>query len=84
MFYTNKKNKLKMKKIPYGRQFIDNKDKKSVVKVLFNELITTGSQVTKFEKKLNGFLKVNSAMFVIVVLQQSIWRCYQLIQKKMT
>ena len=57
MFYTNKKNKLKMKKIPYGRQFIDNKDKKSVVKVLFNELITTGSQVTKFEKKLNGFFK---------------------------
>ena len=47
MFYTNKKNKLKMKNIPYGRQFIDNKDK-SVVKVLFNELITTGSKI--FEK----------------------------------
>ena len=40
-----------MKYIPYGKQFIDNEDKKSVLNSLSNDLITTGPFVKKFEKK---------------------------------
>ena len=40
-----------MKFIPYGRQSINKDDKKSVLKALESNLITTGSHVTKFEKK---------------------------------
>ena len=40
-----------MKFIPYGRQSINKDDKKSVLKSLESNLITTGSHVTKFEKK---------------------------------
>lgn len=43
--------------IPYGRQFIDNKDKKSVLNSLSNDLITTGPFVEKFEKELQKYLK---------------------------
>ncbi len=46
-----------MKYIPYGRQFIDTKDKKSVLRSLSNHLITTGPIVEKFEKKLKNFFK---------------------------
>ena len=46
-----------MKNIPYGKQFIDNKDKKSVLNSLSNNLITTGPFVEKFEKKLKKYLK---------------------------
>ena len=46
-----------MKIIPYGRQYIDSKDKSVVRKILGNDKITTGNQVQKFEKKLNNFLK---------------------------
>ena len=45
-----------MKIIPYGRQYIDHKDIKSVSRVLNGELITTGSQVDKFENKIKNFL----------------------------
>ena len=45
-----------MKRIPYGRQFIDNKDKKLVIRSLDNELITTGPYVEKFEKSLRKYL----------------------------
>ena len=45
-----------MKYIPYGRQFIDNEDKKSVLNSLSNDLITTGPFVKKFEKKLKKYL----------------------------
>jgi dTDP-4-amino-4,6-dideoxygalactose transaminase len=41
-----------MKNIPYGRQFIDTKDKKLVFNSLSNNLITTGPLVKKFESKL--------------------------------
>ena len=41
-----------MKHIPYGCQFIDNNDVNKVKKVLGNELITTGPEVLKFEKKI--------------------------------
>ena len=46
-----------MKYIPYGRQIIDSKDKKIVVKALLNDLITTGPYVKKFENNLRRYLK---------------------------
>ena len=48
-----------MKYIPYGRQYIDNKDKRYVLDSLSNNLITTGSYVNKFEKELNKYFKCN-------------------------
>ena len=45
-----------MKNIPYGKQVIDNSDKKFVIKALSNNLITTGPYVKKFEKSLKKFL----------------------------
>ena len=42
--------------IPYGRQFIDNTDIKSVNKALKNNLITTGSSVQNFEKSVKKYL----------------------------
>ncbi len=45
-----------MKHIPYGRQFIDNKDKKFILRSLSNDLITTGPFVEKFEKHLKKYL----------------------------
>ena len=46
-----------MKYIPYGRQSIDNADKKLVLKSLSNNLITTGPFVEKFERKIKKYLK---------------------------
>ena len=46
-----------MKFIPYGRQFIDKKDKLSVLSSLTNDLITTGPYVTKLENELKDYLK---------------------------
>ncbi len=48
---------MKKKLISYGRQFIDNSDKKLVQKALSNDLITTGPYVKKFENELNRYLK---------------------------
>ena len=42
-----------MKFIPYGAQYIDKKDINSVKKVLKKDIITGGSEVIKFEKKIN-------------------------------
>ena len=42
--------------IPYGRQFIDNKDIKSVTKSLKKKLITSGEEVLNFENKINNYL----------------------------
>ena len=39
-----------MKFIPYGKQYIDGEDIKAVSKALRNDLITTGSEVKKFEE----------------------------------
>ena len=39
-----------MKIIPYGKQYIDKKDKLVVSEALSNNLITTGPYVKKFEK----------------------------------
>ena len=46
-----------MKFIPYGKQHIDNKDIKTVSKALKNELITTGQEVTEFERRIKNFFK---------------------------
>ncbi len=46
-----------MKNIPYGRQYIDNKDKSSVLSSLSNDLITTGPYVKLFENQTSNFLK---------------------------
>ena len=46
-----------MKKIPYGRQYIDIRDKNLVRSSLSKELITTGSFVGKFEREIKKYLK---------------------------
>ncbi len=46
-----------MIKIPYGRQFIDNKDILEVSKVLKGKLITTGNKTKEFEKKIKTIFK---------------------------
>ena len=51
-----------MKKIPYGRQYIDSQDIRIVSKALQEDLITTGRYVKKFEKKISDFLKVKYAV----------------------
>lgn len=45
-----------MKIIPYGKQYIDKNDILSVSKALRSDKITTGSEVQKFEKKINNYL----------------------------
>jgi dTDP-4-amino-4,6-dideoxygalactose transaminase len=49
-------------KIPYGRQNINKDDLLIVSKSLKQPLITTGSFVKNFEKKLSKFLKVKNAI----------------------
>ena len=46
-----------MKTIPYGRQYIDSRDIKSVSQALKQNLITTGNYVKKFEDRISKFLK---------------------------
>ncbi len=48
-----------MKYIPYGKQYIDNEDKKLVLDSLSNDLITTGPFVEKFENKLKKYFACN-------------------------
>ena len=48
--------------IPYSKQLIDNKDIKSVVKVLRSDLITQGPIVKEFEKKLAKFCNAKFAV----------------------
>ena len=43
-----------MKIIPYGRQFIDNQDKRLILLSLKEDLITTGNYVKKFEKSVSN------------------------------
>ena len=67
-----------MKIIPYGRQFIDDNDLRSVNQALKKDKITTGQNVEKFEKKLENFLKCkysivcNSGTSAILLAMQSI------------
>ena len=46
-----------MKTIPYGKQFIDTSDIRSVSKSLKGRLITTGNYVKKFEVDIKRYLK---------------------------
>ena len=47
-----------MKKIYYGKQFIEEKDLKLLVKSAKQNLITTGPMVKLFEKKISKYLNV--------------------------
>jgi dTDP-4-amino-4,6-dideoxygalactose transaminase len=47
-----------MRTIPYGRQYIDNKDIRFVSEALKQDLITTGNYVKKFENEISKFFKV--------------------------
>ena len=51
-----------MKKISYGKQFIDNKDRTAIIKASKQNLITTGESVVKFEKKLSNYLKTKYSL----------------------
>ncbi len=51
-------------KIPYGKQLIDQKDIKSVIKVLKSDLITQGPQVPIFEKKICNYVSSKYAVAV--------------------
>ena len=44
-------------KIPYGRQFLNNSDKREVIKSLNQNFITTGKYVKKFESALRNKVK---------------------------
>ena len=48
--------------IPYGKQYLDQKDILSVKQSLKEPLITTGKSVKKFENSLSKFLKVKHAI----------------------
>lgn len=50
------------KMIPYGKQYLDQKDILSVKQSLKEPLITTGKSVKKFENSLSKFLKVKHAI----------------------
>lgn len=51
-------------KIPYGKQWIDEKDIKEVVKILENDWITQGPMVEKFEQKVAEYCGVKYAVAV--------------------
>lgn len=53
-----------MKIIPYGRQWIDNKDIKEVVKVLKGDWLTQGSKVEEFEKAVAKYCGAKYAVAV--------------------
>ena len=46
-----------IKKIVYGKQFVDNKDVALVTKALKEEKISSGKLVEKFENKLKSIFK---------------------------
>ena len=48
--------------LPYGRQWIDEKDIEEVVKVLKSDWITQGSKVSEFEKELAKYCGAKYAM----------------------
>ena len=55
---------IKKKTIPYGHQWIDNKDIKEVIKVLRSDWITQGPKVDEFEKAVAEYCKVKYAVAV--------------------
>jgi hypothetical protein len=54
-----------MKIIPYGRQYIDNKDIKFVSKSLKNNLITTGDYVKTFESQISKLVNTHDVKWII-------------------
>jgi len=54
----------KEKTIPYGHQWIDNKDIKEVIKVLRSDWITQGPKVDEFEKAVAKYCGVRYAVAV--------------------
>ena len=46
---------------PYGKQFIDDADIKSITKAAKQDLITTGKSVKKFEKQVSRFVNAKYA-----------------------
>ena len=42
--------------IPYGRQTLDERDKKAVLEVLKTDYLTTGPKVNEFEKKVCDYV----------------------------
>ena len=62
--FKNFKNRKMKKIIPYGHQWIDNKDIKEVIKVLKTNWITQGPKVEKFEKAIAKYCKVKYAIAV--------------------
>ena len=53
-----------MKKIPYGKHFIDKKDIDSVKKVLLSNSITQGPTIIEFEKKVAKYVQSKYAVAV--------------------
>jgi len=51
-----------MKRIPYGRQWIDEEDIEEVVKVLKGDWITQGPMIEKFEKAIAEYVGVKYAV----------------------
>ncbi len=45
-----------MKLVPYGRHYIDHHDVKEAIKILKSDIITGGSKVQEFEKKIKNYL----------------------------
>ena len=58
-------NNRKKKQIFYGKQFIDNQDISNVKRALKEELITTGKNVDKFEKKISSLVGSKYALSCI-------------------
>lgn len=50
--------------IPYGKQWIDEKDVESVVSVLESDWLTNGPKVAEFEKKFAKYVNANFAVAV--------------------
>ena len=51
-----------IKKILYGKQFIDNEDVLSVAKAVREEKISSGKLVTRFEDKIKSIVKSKYAL----------------------
>ena len=55
---------MKTKIIPYSRQSVSKADIESVKRTLTSDFLTTGPQISKFEKKISEFLNVKYAVCV--------------------
>lgn len=51
-----------MKRIPYGRQWVDDRDIEAVVEVLKSDFLTTGPKIGEFESAVAGYCRVPHAV----------------------